>query len=86
MIRSAPMTRTVALLLSMALGGTACTESGETTEGTDTLAERGEAADTSGAETVAAESTVPGERGLLADLHEDDHLTYLVRLGNAHEE
>ncbi len=81
------MRHTTALLLSMmACGGMACTSgSSDTTESTTTNdgETAGTTAETSGSEAVEAESAEPPP---LADLHVDDHLTYLVRLGNAHEE
>lgn len=68
----------------MACGGMACASGTDgTTESTDTTDTGDEPAETTGAEIVAEE---PSEQSPLADLHEGDHLTYLVRLGNAHEE
>ncbi|MBO6939339.1 MAG: hypothetical protein JJ863_30495 [Deltaproteobacteria bacterium] len=82
------MKRTQALLLSMvACGGLACSGgTSDTTESSTTTATA--EGDTGGdvAEMGEAAETPEGERPPLADLHVDDHLTYLVRLGNAHEE
>lgn len=79
------MRHTTALLLSMACGGMACGGDADATESstTTTTDTGGETTEAENDEIVEAERR---EGGPLADLHEDDHLTYLVRLGNAHEE
>ena len=75
------MKHTTALLLSMACGGMACASGPSDTESTTTH-ESHATVESSGAETAAE----PRSNAPLADLHEGDQLTYLVRLGNAHEE
>jgi hypothetical protein len=85
------MRNTTVLLLSMACGGVALGSAcggdaavHETTETTTAPARGGE--EPAEGEATATPTTERGEAPPLADLHVEDHLTYLVRRGDGDEE